>query len=295
LGTIIGFADTEEKICKAIYEVITIQRDYGNRSDRKQARLKYTLDKYGVAWYTQELEKRTGFALEPARPYYFTDRGDLFGWQQNEQEQWCYTVFVENGRVVDDEKQALKTGLLELAKTGKANFRFTCNQNLILSDIDEKDKEAVNELLEKFGIIKHTEGQSLIRKNSMACVALPTCPLALAEAQRYLPSLIDKIEVLLDKYAIKEDGMIIRMTGCPNGCARSTAAEIGFIGTAPGRYNLQLGGDRIGERLNKLYRENSNEAEILDSLDPLFKSYSAERLAGETFGDFALRKKWVTT
>ncbi len=294
LGTIIGFADTEEKVFKAIYEVITIQRDYGNRSDRKQARLKYTLDKYGVAWYTQELEKRTGFALEPARPYHFSNRGDLFGWQQNEQGQWYYTVFVENGRVVDDETVALKTGLLELAKTGKANFRFTCNQNLILSDIDEKDKEAVDELLEKFGIKKHTEAQSLIRKNSMACVALPTCPLALAEAQRYLPSLIDKIEVLLDKYAIKDDGMIIRMTGCPNGCARSTAAEIGFIGTAPGRYNLQLGGDRIGERLNKRYRENINEAEILDSLDPLFKSYSAERLTGETFGDFALRQKWVT-
>lgn len=294
LGTIIGFADSEEKILKAIYEIITIQRDYGNRSDRKQARLKYTLDKYGVAWYTQELEKRTGFALEPAKPYSFTNRGDLFGWQQNEQGQWYYTVFVENGRVLDDEKVDLKTGLLEIAKTGKANFRFTCNQNLILGDIDEKDKDTVNGILEKFGIIKHTECQSLIRKNSMACVALPTCPLALAEAQRYLPSLIDKIEVLLDKYSIKDDGMIIRMTGCPNGCARSTAAEIGFIGTAPGRYNLQLGGDRIGERLNKIYRENINETEILDSLDPLFKSYSIERQTGETFGDFALRQKWVT-
>lgn len=293
LATMIGFTDTEEKLMKAIYEIVTIQRDYGNRSDRKLARLKYTVDKYGVDWYRAELEKRTGFALEPARPYLFTERADSYGWQRSEAGLWYYTVFVENGRVLDDEKIALKTALLEVAKTGKANYRFTCNQHVILSDISDTDKPAVEAILEKFGVIAHTEASSLIRKNSIACVALPTCPLALAEAQRYLPSLLDKIELLLSKHGIADDGMILRMTGCPNGCARSAAAEIGFVGTAPGKYNLQLGGDRVGERLNKLYKENIDEVEILSTLDGLLKIYAAERLTGETFGDFALRAKWV--
>ena len=294
LATLIGFVDTEEKLLKAIYEIVTIQRDYGNRSDRKLARLKYTVDKYGIDWYKEELAKRTGFALAPVVPYTFTDRADLFGWQQNEEGKWYYTVFVENGRVLDDETITLKTALLEVAKTGKANFRFTCNQNAIISDVSEKDKTQIDTILNQFQIKQHTEQSSLVRKNSIACVALPTCPLALAEAQRYLPSLIDKIETLLNKYSLQDNGMIIRMTGCPNGCARSTAAEIGFVGTGPGRYNLHLGGDRVGERLNKIYKENIEEPEILSSLDGLFKTYAADRKLDETFGDFALRANWIS-
>ena len=294
LASLIGFVDDEEKLMKAIYEIVTIQRDYGNRSDRKQARLKYTIDKYGLDWYKEELEKRTGFALAPVVPVEFTGRADLYGWQQNETGQWYYTVFVENGRVLDDETVALKTALQEVAKTGKANFRFTCNQNVIISDVADKDKETIDTVLKEFQIIEHSEKRSPVRKNSIACVALPTCPLALAEAQRYLPSLIDKIEVLLDKHAINDDGMIIRMTGCPNGCARSVAAEIGFVGTGPGRYNLHLGGDRVGERLNKIYKENIDEKEILASLDSLFQIYAQQRSADETFGDFSLRANWVT-
>ncbi len=295
LATLIGFADSEEKTLKAIYEIATIQRDYGNRSDRKLARLKYTVDKQGIEWFKTELEKRTGFVLAPVKDYTFTERIDYYGWQKNTQGLWYYTVFVENGRILDDETIALKSALFEVAKTGKANFRFTCNQNVIISDVTETDKEMVNGILEKFQIISHTEFTSTIRKNSMACVALPTCPLALAEAQRYLPSLISKIEPILEKYQLLNDGIIIRMTGCPNGCARPYAAEIAFVGTAVGRYNLHIGGDRIGERLNKLYRENMQEAEILTSLDGLFKVYAADRYTGETFGDFSVRQKWVTT
>ncbi len=294
LATLIGFADSEEKTLKAIYEIATIQRDYGNRSDRKLARLKYTVDKQGIEWFKNELEKRTGFVLAPVKAYTFTDRIDYYGWQQNKQGLWYYTVFVENGRILDDETVALKSALLEVAKTGKVNFRFTCNQNVIISDVVETDKEMVNGILERFQIISHTESTSIIRKNSMACVALPTCPLALAEAQRYLPSLISKIEPILGKYQLLDDGIIIRMTGCPNGCARPYAAEIAFVGTAAGRYNLHIGGDRIGERLNKIYRENIQESEILKSLDGLFKVYAADRYTGETFGDFSVRQKWVT-
>jgi sulfite reductase (NADPH) hemoprotein beta-component len=294
LATMIGFADSGEKTLKTVYEIATIQRDYGNRSDRKLARLKYTVDKYGIDWYKQELEKRTGFALAPAKEYSFTHRKDYFGWQQNTEDNWHYTVFVENGRVLDEDRVQLKSALLAVAKTGKASFRFTCNQNVIVSDVTEADKGSIQDILTEFGIIQHTESASVIRKNAMACVALPTCPLALSEAQRYLPSLIDKMEVLLQKHELSTEDIIIRMTGCPNGCARSYAAEIGFVGTGPGRYNLQLGGDRLGTRLNAIYKEDIGEDEILASLDGLFQSYSEERQPAETFGDFSVRKNWVS-
>jgi sulfite reductase (NADPH) hemoprotein beta-component len=293
LATIIGFADSEEKVLKAVYEIATIQRDYGNRSDRKLARLKYTLDNLGVDWFKQELETRTGFALAAAVDYEFTSRKDYFGWYPNAEGLWYYTAFVENGRILDDGNHRLKTALLEIAKTGKATFRFTCNQNVIVSDIRQEDKNSIDSILSAFGVSNVTENTSVIRKNSMACVAFPTCPLALAEAQRYLPSLIDKIETLLDKHALANEEIIIRMTGCPNGCARSYAAEIGFVGTAYGKYNMHLGGDRTGERLNKIYKENMEEEEIVSSLDNLFGLYADGREQNETFGDFCLRENVV--
>lgn len=293
LATVLGFVNTEN-VLKAVYEVMTIQRDHGNRSDRKLARLKYTIDKFGVDAFRTELEKRCGFQLEEAKPYIFTDRKDHYGWKQNHEGKWYYSVFIENGRVLDDEKIALKTALLEIAKTGKANFRFTGNQNLILADIVEADKAIVEELLVKFGVIAHTDQAGALRKNAMACVAFNTCPLALAEAQRYLPSLIDKIEPLLKKHSLQNEEIILRMTGCPNGCGRSPAAEIGFVGTAYGQYNLHIGGDRVGERLNTKYKDSLNEEQILSALDELFAVYKAERTEGETFGDFSYRK-WVQT
>ena len=290
LAALLGFIDTEEKVLKAVYEIMTIQRDHGNRSDRKLARLKYTIDRLGIAAFKTELEKRCGFQLEETKPYTFTHRKDHYGWKQNHEGKWYYTVFVENGRVFDDEKIALKTALLEIAKTGKANFRFTGNQNVILSEIADADKQIIEELLHQFGVDEHTDDASALRKNAMACVAFNTCPLALAEAQRYLPSLIDKIEPLLKKYAIDEEEIILRMTGCPNGCGRSPAAEIGFVGTAYGQYNLHIGGDRTGERLNTKYKDSLNEVQILSALDELFAVYVKERNVHETFGDFANRK-----
>lgn len=290
LATLLGFSGSREKTLKVIYEILTIQRDHGNRSDRKLARLKYTIDKMGVDAFKKELEKRCGFALEPLRPYQFSERKDRYGWQQDHHNKWHYTLFIENGRVTDDEQLALKTALLEIAETGKANFRFTCNQHLVLADIAYADKNEIDALLVKYSISAHTENTSAIRKNSMACVALPTCPLALAEAQRYLPSLISNIEPLLQKHGIAEDEIVLRMTGCPNGCARPYVAEIGLVGTAAGRYNLHVGGDRQGERLNKKYKESLNEEEILIELDKLFGEYVQERSVAETFGDFTNRK-----
>ncbi len=291
LATVLGFVETAS-VLKAVYEVMTIQRDNGNRSDRKLARLKYTIDRMTVEGLKTELEKRCGFKLQPIKPYKFESRKDHYGWKQNHEDKWYYTVFVENGRVLDDKQIALKTALYEIAQTGKCNFRFTGNQNVILADIAEADKPAIEELLKKFAIDQHTDNAGVLRKNAMACVAFNTCPLALAEAQRYLPTLIDKIEPLLKKHSIDKEEIILRMTGCPNGCGRSSAAEIGLIGTAYGHYNLHIGGDRLGERLNTKFAENINEEQILHTLDELFAVYVTERNAGENFGDFSNRK-WI--
>jgi sulfite reductase (NADPH) hemoprotein beta-component len=293
LATVIGFVSAEEKILKTIYEIVTIQRDYGNRSDRSLARLKYTVDKMGIEWFKTEIARRTGFPLEKEKIFQFTERKDYYGWFQNSDKLWYYTPFIENGRVTDDEKIALKTALYEIAETRKLNFRFTTNQNVILSDISNDDKVSIEKILKKYGIEEYTESISSLRKNSMACVALNTCPLAFAEAQRYLPSLISKIEPLLKKYGLGEEDIILRMTGCPNGCARSYIAEIGFIGTALGKYNLQLGGDHAGMRLNKVYKESLEEPAILQELETLFSQFAEERKPNESFGDFAIRKELV--
>lgn len=285
LGTVIGFTDTEEKTLKAIYEIITTQRDFGNRADRKQARLKYTIDKMGIDQFKSEVESRCGFKFEKERPYRFTDRTDHFGWQQNHEKKWYYTLFIENGRIAD-EKVAIKTALYEIALTGLANFRFTANQKLIISDIEEKNKKAIQDILEKYDLITHTEEASPIRRNAIACVAMNTCPLALAEGQRYLPTLVGKLEPLLEKYNLLQDPISIRMTGCPNGCGRPYVAEIGLVGTSYGHYNLHLGGDRLGLRLNKKTYEGINEEKIISILDPLLKKYSNERTKYASFGDF---------
>ena len=293
LGTVIGFVSGEENILKTIYEIVTIQRDYGNRTDRSLARLKYTVDKMGIEFFKTEIAKRTGLPLEKEKPFLFTDRKDYYGWFQNSDKKWYYTPFIENGRVTDDEKVALRTALYEIAETRKLNFRFTANQNVILADIHNKDKAAIEKILKKYHIDEYTDFITAIRKNSMACVALSTCPLAFAEAQRYLPSLLTKIEPILEKNGLQKEEIILRMTGCPNGCARSYIAEIGFIGTALGKYNLQLGGDHAGMRLNKVYKESLDEAAILQELDLLFGLFARERKSNESFGDFAVRKQLV--
>lgn len=294
IASLIGFVPANDNLFKAIFECLTVQRDFGNRSDRKLARLKYTLDKMGIDNFKKEVEKRCGFKFEEVRPYKFTERKDYYGWKQSEDGNWHYTVFVENGRVVDLEEAPLKTALLDVAQTGKANFRFTTNQNVILGDIDTNDKKEIEEILNKYGIIKHTENASAIRKNAIACVALNTCPLAFAESQRYLPSLLSKIEPLLDKYHLKDEEITIRMTGCPNGCGRTPLAEIGLVGTSLGHYNLNIGGDRLGERMNTKYRDSLNEEGILSELDYLFGLYSAKKIKDETFGDFVMREKIVS-
>ncbi|MEC4004566.1 NADPH-dependent assimilatory sulfite reductase hemoprotein subunit [Flavobacterium sp. SUN052] len=282
LATVIGFTDTEEKTLKAVYEILTVQRDFGNRVDRKLSRLKYTVDKLTVEGFKKELESRLDFKLEPVKKYSFTERSDRFGWEQNHLGNWFYTLYIEHGVVKPYQKQFLK----EVAELQISNFIFTGNQNLILGEITDFNKQKVDDLIKKHNIDIQI---SALRKNSMACVALPTCPLALAEGQRYLPELVTKIEPLLEKYGLTQDEISIRMTGCPNGCGRPYVAELGFVGTGPEQYNFMLGGDRYGERLNQLYKEKLTENQILQEVDLLLNNYVKNKNENETFGDFAFR------
>lgn len=289
LGTVIGFTDTEEKTLKTVYEILTVQRDFGNRSDRKLARLKYTVDRLGVENFRSEVQKRIGFKLLPAKDFRFEDRTDYFGWIQSSDGNWHYTAFVENGRITDSEETAIKSGLLEIARQDLAHFYFTASQNIIIGNVSPQHKQRVEDIIAKHKISNYTENTSTARKNSMACVALPTCPLALAEGQRYMPSLMTKIENLLREHDLAEADIIIRLTGCPNGCARSHNSEIGFVGIGPGRYNFHLGGDHEGMRLNKIFRENLDENEILEELNQWLAKFNNEKLEGERFGDFTFR------
>ena len=287
LADVMGFCTTEQ--ANAVAEaVITIQRDFGDRTNRKHARLKYTIDDRGLDWLRSEVERRLGWPLEKPRPFAFVGNGDVYGWQRSTDGLWHYTLFVQNGRILDAGDRRLMTGLRKIATAHKGAFRLTPNQNLIISNVSADDREQITELLREFGI-ENSQQASPLRLHSMACVAFPTCALAMAESERYLPSLIDRIDERLETHGLRDEAMTIRMTGCPNGCARPYIAEIGLVGKGPGQYNLYLGAGFAGDRLNKLYRENIDEEEILAALDPLFARYADERNNGEHFGDFAVR------
>jgi sulfite reductase (NADPH) hemoprotein beta-component len=287
LADVMGFCTTEQ--ANAVAEaVITIQRDFGDRTNRKHARLKYTIDDRGLDWLRSEVERRLGWQLEKSRPFAFVGNGDVYGWQRSTDGLWHYTLFVQNGRILDAGDRRLMTGLRKIATAHKGDFRLTPNQNLIISNVSADDREQITELLREFGI-ENSQQASPLRLHSMACVAFPTCALAMAESERYLPSLIDRIDERLEAHGLRDEAMTIRMTGCPNGCARPYIAEIGLVGKGPGQYNLYLGAGFAGDRLNKLYRENIDEKEILAALDPLFARFAGERNNGEHFGDFAVR------
>ncbi|MEZ9536965.1 assimilatory sulfite reductase (NADPH) hemoprotein subunit [Shewanella sp. 10N.286.51.B8] len=281
-----GFIKTDDVI-KFAEAVMTVQRDWGNRVNRKRSRLKYTIVDHGVAEFKAEVEKRAGVSFEPKREVVIGDRGDRYGWVQGLDNNWHLTLFIESGRIKDEPGQTLQTGLREIAKIHKGDFRMTSNQNMIIAGVAEEDKAAIEDLARKHGFFGKVISQT--RGHSIACVALPTCPLAMAEAERYFPEFIDNIDALQAKHGISEQAIVVRMTGCPNGCARPFAAEIGLVGKAPGRYNLYLGASFEGTRLNKMYKENIQEAEILAELDRLFGLYVLESDAGETFGNFTVR------
>jgi sulfite reductase (NADPH) hemoprotein beta-component len=291
LASVIGYVDAD-KLFPVIDAVMSVQRDYGDRVDRLHARFKYTIDDKGLDWITAEIERRLGFALAPAEACTFTSNGDPFGWTTGEDGREHCTLFIENGRVVNAPDRPMMDGLRAIARVHEGTFRITPNQNLIISDIAPEDRPAIEELMTEHGL-DAVESRSGLRRNSMACVALPTCGLAMAESERYLPGLITKIEAILDAHGLKDDPITIRMTGCPNGCSRPYIAEIALTGRAPGKYNLYLGGGFHGQRLNKMYLENVGESAILEALDETLGHYARDREPGERFGDFAIRAGYV--
>lgn len=286
LGTIIGFV-TPEDGCKAAEAIMLAQRDHGNRADRKNARLKYTVDRLGVPKFKEEVEKRFGKPLEPERPYTFDSNLDQYGWQTGANGKHHFTLFIENGRVENSPRNQFKTGLQEVAKAHKGTFRLTANQHVILSDVATEDLDEMKRILAKWGLdnINH----SGLRLSSSACVAFPTCGLAMAESERYLPVLIDKVEKICEEAGVGHDALVMRMSGCPNGCSRPWAAEVSFVGKAPGSYMMCLGGSHLGERLNKPFKESVTEPEILAILEPMIHRWAKERHDGERFGDWTVR------
>lgn len=282
----LGFIGLEH-VLQVAEHVVTVQRDYGDRVNRKNAKTKYTIDRIGVDNFRSEVEKRVGVPFAPIRPYHFTSRGDRFGWVEGVDGKHHLTLFIENGRVLDFPGKPLKTGLAEIAKIHQGDLRMTANQNLIIAGVPTAQKAQIEQLARQYGLLDDTHSEQ--RKNSMACVSFPTCPLAMAEAERYLPDLVTKVEALLSKNGVQDDHIVLRVTGCPNGCGRAMLAEVGLVGRAPGKYNLYLGGNKVGTRIPKLFLDNVAEAEILKQLDQLIGRWATERQVGECFGDFVVR------
>lgn len=285
LGDVIGFV-TPDQVLAVAEHTMTIQRDFGDRVDRHHARFKYTLDDRGLDWFVAELQQRAGFALQPARPYHFERNTDEFGWVQGDDGSWHFTLFIRNGRIRDSGPLQLMSALRTIAASHSGEFRLTPNQNLVIACVATADKARIEVLLAGHGVVQEA---SLLQRSAVSCVALPTCGLAMAESERYLPDLIVKIEALMRDSGVADQPVTIRMSGCPNGCSRPYIAEIGFTGRAPGKYNMYLGGGAHGERLNRMFLENVGEDRILAVLGDLLRRYAAERQPGERFGDFVIR------
>ena len=287
LADVIGFV-TPQQLLAVAEAVVTTQRDHGNRALRKRARLKYTIDDRGLDWFKSEVERRAGFPLPPARPFAFDHSGDRYGWVEGEDGRWHLTLQVLAGRIADGPGAPHLSGLREIARVHRGEFRLTPNQNLVIAAVPAEERARIDALVQAHGLDLHSRGSALARA-ALACVALPTCGLAMAEAERYLPDFVARLDPLLEKHGLRDAPILLRISGCPNGCSRPYLGEIALVGKAPGRYNLMLGADARGERLNALYRENIDEAAILAALDPLFARYAGERLTNEGFGDFLVR------
>lgn len=282
----LGFVTPGQAI-KVAECVLTTQRDWGNRENRARARLKYTIEDRGLDAFRAEIEKRAGFKFAKPKPFKFTSTSDGLGWRQGEDKNWNLTLFVENGRIKDLPGWTLKKALREIADANLCDFVATANQNVTMAKVAPKAKTKIDEILKKHGV--STEVSSRLRANSMACVALPTCGLALAESERFLPELITALEEGIEKAGLRNDDIVIRMTGCPNGCARPYLAEIGLVGRNPGLYNLYLGAAFDGSRLSKLYAQDVGKEKIVALLEPMFLAYAKTRKEGERFGDFCIR------
>jgi sulfite reductase (NADPH) hemoprotein beta-component len=287
---VMGFCETRDAV--AIAEaVVTVQRDWGDRSNRKHARLKYTIEDRGLDAFRAEVEKRAGVKLQAPKPFTFTSTGDRYGWVEREDGKSHLTLYIPNGRIKDEAGGAgMLTGLRKIAEIHKGDMRLTANQNVIIANVAKGERGTIDEIVRRYRLVQPMSG---LRRNAMARVALPTCGLALAESERYLPDLITALDAKVAAYGLSDDDIVIRMTGCPNGCARPYLAEIGLVGKGPGRYNLYLGAAFDGSRLSKLYAEDLEHDEIVAALDPVLAAYAKEREPNERFGEFVIRAGFV--
>ena len=293
LGSVIGFV-TPDQVLDIAAAVLAVQRDHGDRVERKHARFKYTIDDLGLESVVAQIQQRAGFTLEPARPFHFDHNGDRFGRGAGEDGRWHLTLSLPSGRIADRPGRPHLTGLREIARVLDAGapgqeLRLTCNQNLIIAGVAAEARERIDALVQAHALDNDNRAPSALARTAMACVALPTCALAMAEAERYLPDFTARLQPLLERHGLADAPILLRISGCPNGCSRPYLGEIALVGKAPGRYNLMLGADHRGQRLNTLYRENITEAQILAELEPLFAHYATERQPGEGFGDFLHR------
>ncbi len=292
IADVMGFCTVAQAVDVA-EKVVLVQRDYGDRTDRKHARLKYTIEDRGLEWFRGEVEARLGYRLSAPHPFKFTHTGDRYGWVTGHDGRSHFTLFIQSGRVKDDADYQMKTALREIAVAHKGDFRLTANQNLIIANIAPGDRPQIEALLKKHRLDTANDASGL-KLNAMSCVALPTCGLALAESERYLPDLVALLEAEFEAAGLRHDEVTLRITGCPNGCGRPYLAEIGFVGKSPGKYNIYLGAAFNGSRLNILYKANAPVAEIVPLLGPIIRRYAAERNTGESFGDFVIRAGYVT-
>ncbi|WP_158972573.1 assimilatory sulfite reductase (NADPH) hemoprotein subunit [Paraglaciecola sp. L3A3] len=280
-----------DKVLAVAEAVVTTQRDWGNRTERKNAKTKYTLERVGIDTFKHEVERRANTEFSASEPYEFTARGDRIGWVEGIDQKFHLTLFINSGRILDFPDKALKTGCVEIAKIHPGDFRLTANQNLIVAGVPADLKDQIETIARQHGLI--SEQLSVQRQDSMACVSLPTCPLAMAEAERYLPEAVTLVENMLEQNGLSDESIIFRISGCPNGCSRALLAEVGLVGKGPKRYNVYLGGNRQGTRIPKLYLENASEQLIMSTLDELINKWAIERIDKEGFGDFVVRRKIV--
>ena len=291
VADVIGFV-AADRVVDVAEKIVLVQRDHGDRYERKHARLKYTVDDHGVDGFRELVEQRLGYRLEDERPYEFTENGDRYGWSENEDGTANYTFYVPGGRVCDTDEARWRSGFLAIARMLDGEFRLTGNQNLVVARISKEQRPAVKQLINEYGLDAH-EHHTGLRLHSLACVALPTCGLALAEAERHLPDVVTELEEVIEECGLRHDAITIRMTGCPNGCARPYIAEIAFVGRAPGKYNVYLGGGFSGQRLSKLYRASVKSEDIRKHLEPIIRDYAVRRKERESFGDFVIRMAYV--
>ncbi|MEH6560667.1 MAG: NADPH-dependent assimilatory sulfite reductase hemoprotein subunit [Marinobacter sp.] len=287
LATMAGYVP-KGQIVDACEAICAIQRDFGDRTNRAHARFKYTIDDHGMDWFQERFAEYHGQAFERPRSFSLSRNGDRFGWVEGEDGNQHLTLLIPTGRVADTENGLLRTALRKIAEIHAGSFRITCNQNLVIANVLPEKKAAVDAIVEEYKLDAGNRSSPL-RQNSMACVAFPTCGLAMAEAERFLPEFVTRVEQTMAEEGLEPDAINLRITGCPNGCARPYLGEIALTGKAPGKYNLYLGADFSGQRMNRLYRENIDTDTILSELQPLFRAYQQERKAQERFGDFLVR------